>query len=307
MVRLLRHPSIRLYLELSKSGIVTLVLVTAALGYLLGQDLQEEFSFLRLTWLLVFLAALSAGSSALNQIQDVQMDSKMPRTAKRPLPSGKIHPKAAWIYVILMLLFGTLGLFYWVSHTVALLGIGAVLSYNGLYTLWWKPRWRFAAVPGAIPGALPALMGHVAASNELFHPGGIYLFAILFFWQMPHFWSLAIRYREDYAKGEVPTLPVSLGDRKTLAHINLWGLPYVGLSLLGPLFLPVGGVYLIIALIIGAKVLWELFRFHTHFEEPKAWLRFFLWVNFSLIFYLGAAVADYWSIFLWIPWIKYVQ
>src|SRR6185437_16687128 len=98
-----------------------------------------------------------------------------------------------------------------VSIPVAVLGLLAVLSYNGLYTLWWKRRWSYAAIPGAIPGALPILMGHYAAAGHLGAPAGIYLFLLLFFWQMPHFWVLALRFRADYEKGDFPTLPVTHG------------------------------------------------------------------------------------------------
>ncbi len=180
---------------------------------------------------------------------------------------------------------------------LGLLGALAVFSYNVLYTLWWKRKYAFAAVPGAIPGALPILMGYVAASGEIWHPGGIYLFMILFFWQMPHFWVLALKYKQDYAMGGVPTLPVSKGTGVTVLQIVIWCLAYVALALGGPLFLPVHGLYLIVAIIMSAKLLWQLRAFVKE-PESKQWLHFFLWVNLSLIAYIGGAVADLWSIYL---------
>jgi protoheme IX farnesyltransferase len=182
------------------------------------------------------------------------------------------------------------------------LGLAAVLSYNGLYTLWWKRHWAFAAVPGAVPGALPILMGYAAAQGSVFTPGGLYLFAILFFWQMPHFWVLALKYKSDYAAGGVPTLPVALGRDLTVRQIAVWCLAYVALAGAAPWFLNTGWVYGVIAGAVSLKLLWELFAF-ARAPETKKWLHFFLWVNFSLILYVGGAAADLWSVYL-TAWIK---
>jgi protoheme IX farnesyltransferase len=180
------------------------------------------------------------------------------------------------------------------------LGLAAILLYNGLYTLWWKKYWAYAAVPGAIPGALPILMGYTAASGKVFSPQGFYLFFILFYWQMPHFWALALRFQDDYAQGGFPTLPVKHGQGITLKHITIWSLSYGALAIIAPFFIHVRWVYLIPTVLITAKVFYELYLFVTR-PEGKRWLRFFLWVNFSLVFYLGAAVLDLWSYFIPIP------
>ena len=155
----------------------------------------------------------------------------------------------------------------------------------------------FAAVPGAIPGALPILMGHVAATRDPWNPGGWYLFAILFFWQMPHFWVLALKFREDYREGDIPTLPVSLGEHITRKQITVWGLAYIGISLMAPFFIPVGNIYLIAAVLVGLWVALELFRFWLK-PEGKSWLRFFLSINFSLVAYIAAIVSDLWFVHL---------
>ena len=186
---------------------------------------------------------------------------------------------------------------YLLSPILLALGGIAILSYNGFYTLWWKRRWSYAAVPGAIPGAIPILMGHVASSGDIRAPGGIFLFFLLFFWQMPHFWALALRYRSDYEQGSFPTLPVTHGPKVTVARIVVWCLAYVGIAILAPLFLNIRGLYCVVAFAMSAKVLWELRGFVKE-PESKRWLHFFLWVNFSLIAYIGAAAADLWSVYL---------
>lgn len=298
----------KLWLELSKSGIVTLVLISVAAGYFLGHPFDTPLVWGHFFMTLLGVLFLASGSSALNQIQDREMDAQMPRTAKRPLPSRQLTLKSAWTFTIFVL---TLGLFLLsqVSLTVLLLGFAAVISYNGLYTPWWKRKWAFAAIPGAIPGALPILMGSVAASGQLWGPasiGGWFLFGILFYWQMPHFWVLALKYRDDYASGGVPTLPVVWGAQITLHHIVIWGLGLVGLSLAAPLFLPVGAFYTVSAIAIGFKLILEmrLLSLYAKQEGPdslmkgKKWLRFFLWINFALILQLAAAVIDVWSVYL---------
>ena len=282
--------------ELSKSGIVILVIISVLGGYLIGHPFEQplRLSHLLLTCLGIFL--LGAGCSALNQYQERDIDATMPRTANRPLPSGRLLPREVMIF-ILVTLFAGLSILSQLSTLLLTLGICAFVSYNILYTLWWKKRWAFAAIPGAIPGALPILMGYVASSGEIWTPTGFYLFGILFFWQMPHFWSLAIKYRDDYAQGGFPTLPVAHGIQVTVTQIIIWCLAYIALALGAPLFMPVGSLYLTVTVLMSLKILWEL-RAFVREPESKRWLHFFLWINFSLIAFLAAAVADLWSIYL---------
>ncbi len=283
------------YAELSKSGIVTLVLISVLGGYLAGHPLEAPFEPGRLLVTLVGILFLASGSSALNQIQEVPRDKAMPRTAQRPLPSGRLTLREAWTFVASCLTAG-LGLLALLGAAQVWLGILAVVSYNGLYTLWWKRHWSYAAIPGAIPGALPILMGYAAADGSVLTRGGLYLFALLFFWQMPHFWVLALKYRQDYEQGGFPTLAVTHGAGPTVTQIGIWCLAYIALSLAAPLFLQVHTLYLLITLAMGGKLLWEL-RAFAQAPESRKWLHFFLWVNFSLIAYVGAAVVDLWGVY----------
>jgi protoheme IX farnesyltransferase len=285
-----------IYAELSKSGIVALVLISVLGGYLAGHPFEQAFSWGRLGWTLLGILCLASGSSALNQFQERKDDLSMPRTAKRPLPSGRLSVREALTFIASTLLIG-LGILAQLGGDLLVLGLAAVVLYNGLYTLWWKRNWSYAAVPGAVPGALPILMGYAAASGETWAPGGLYLFSLLFFWQMPHFWVLALKYRSDYEQGGFPTLSVTHGEGPTVRQIGIWSLAYVALSLAAPIFLQVHSLYLLIALAVGALILKEL-RAFTLAPDSRKWLHFFLWVNVSLILYIGAAVADLWSIYL---------
>lgn len=292
---------VQTYKELSKSGIVALVLISVFGGYLAGHNLEAPFDPSHFIRTLLGVLFLASGSSALNQIQEIEIDRVMPRTEKRPLPSGRIHLNEAIAFVAISLLVG-LGFLYSISVSVLALGLAAVFSYNFLYTLWWKKKMAFAAIPGAIPGALPILMGYAAASGSVFTGGGLYLFFILFFWQMPHFWALAIRFEEDYRQGGIPTLPVAHGKTITVKQTAIWSLGYIGIALLAPLFLRVGGFYLTVAFIVSAGVIYEAWEFAKSKETEKRWLRFFLWINFSLILLIAAIDLDLWQHTLLTPW-----
>jgi protoheme IX farnesyltransferase len=285
------------YRELSKSGIVALVLISVMGGFFIGHPFEKPLSLPEFMITLLGVLFLASGSSALNQVQERKLDALMPRTAKRPLPSERISLSHALAFIGISIVVGLILLFQ-ISASVFILGLAAIALYNGLYTMWWKRHWAFAAVPGAIPGALPILMGFAASQGNAFHPAGVYLFALLFFWQMPHFWVLAIRYKTDYEQGGIPTLPVVHGSGITSNHIVVWCLAYVALALIAPLFLKVGVIYLVSSISVSLKLLWSLKSFCKN-PESKNWLSFFLWVNFSLIIYIAAAALDLWSVYLW--------
>lgn len=286
----------RAILELTKSEIVLLEAITLAAGFVIGQSLETAFPWSTFFLTLAGVCCLALGAGSMNQIQEREEDAQMERTRKRPLPSGRISLRFAVILTILLFLTGTI-LLSMVSIPVLALGLFAVISYNVLYTMWWKRRMAFAAIPGAIPGALPILIGYQAAVNNLTDGRGWYLFAILFFWQMPHFWVLALKYSNDYEKGGFPTLPVALGNQVTRFQITLWCLAYAGIGLLSAMFFPTGVLGLAGSLLISAWLLWELVRFLRK-PEQQTWLRFFLSINFSLLLYLLVISADLWSIYL---------
>jgi protoheme IX farnesyltransferase len=293
------------YLKLSKSGIVTLVVISVLGGFFIGQPFERDLNWTVLAVTFFGVLFLSSGAAALNQIQEIEIDRRMNRTAKRPLPSGEMSIGEAAFFVGLMVC-GGLAFLASLDLAIFWMGMFALFSYNGLYTLWWKKHWAYAAIPGAIPGALPIWMGHAAATGSVWTSGGIYLFAFLVFWQMPHFWSLALKYEKDYSDGGIPTLPVLFGQKHTLFHIRIWTLGYIALTLLAPLFLKVGILYMVLCLLIGFKTWIEASRYLNHksaTQENPNWIRFFLWINFSLILYLLAAVLDLWLVYFQKFWI----
>jgi heme o synthase len=280
----------RLFLDLTKSKIIVFVLLTGTAGYALGLPIIVEWD-----WALYFLTLLSlyffsAGSFALNQAQEVAIDEKMPRTVNRPIPSGKISRGQAYF---LGFAFVALGIFVssFVNQTVLITGLATVFLYNVMYTLYWKKKWAFGAVPGAIPGAMPFVIGYAGQAHTIFTPTCVYGFMIMFLWQMPHFWALAIKYKDDYALGGIPVLPTRIGTSATLYHIGLYTFCYVGLAIASPWFTRPGAAYLIFVLPAAFKVLYEFLKYYKS-EGRERWLGFFLWVNFSMLIFLAAPVVD---------------
>ncbi len=283
----------RIFADLTKLGIVIFVLLSGVAGYALGFSVESPFVFKHFMTAVGGLFFLSAGSLALNQVQEYKIDRTMPRTAKRPIASGKITPAAAAIIAWTFLFIGS-SLLFEASELAGLFGLLTVFLYNGLYTKIWKPKWVFAAIPGAIPGALPVTIGYAAINSSVWNLDSIYLFAIMFLWQMPHFWLLAIRYKDDYAKADVPTLPVAMGMKKTLFYVGLYNISYVTLALGSPWFVHAGWGYLAVVVPLSLKLLWEMKKY-LQSEGEQNWLGFFMWINVSMLVYVLVPVFDKWA------------
>lgn len=284
---------IKTFADLTKFGIVIFVLISGLAGYATGLMSEQSFNWLHLLKTLMGLYLLSSGSLALNQVQEWRLDQKMPRTAKRPIASGLIKPAAGGILSVSFIVAGGITLFQ-LTETAGWLGLISVFLYNGIYTMYLKPRWIFAAVPGAIPGALPVTIGYAAINPDIFNSESVYLFLIMFLWQMPHFWTLAIRYTQDYASGDIPTLPVALGMQKTLFHIGLYTFVYVGVAMASPWFVHASWIYLLVVTPFAFKVLQEFFRFYNSNGE-KRWFGFFMWTNISMLVFIIVPVVDKWN------------
>lgn len=283
---------------LTKSGIVIFVGLTTALGYLVCLPPGSDWYWTRMFLAVIGTSFLGAGASALNQFQEVKLDARMPRTVRRPIITGAISKRTALAIGVGLAGLGLLSLSA-INVSCLALGLCAPILYNYFYTLHWKPRRAFAAVPGALPGALPVLIGATAAAGKVTAPG-FYLFSLMFLWQMPHFWVLAMRFRSDYAAGDVPTLPVRLGPELTAQQIVVWCLAYLSVAALAPLVLGVGWIYFGIFVALGACVLLTL-RAYIHTFAPREWIRFFLTINASLVGFLVAACLDHWSVYALIP------
>lgn len=283
---------IRLYADLTKFGIVVFVLLAGVAGYATGFSIENPFDWKHLLWSLLGLYFLSSGSLALNQVQEYEIDRKMPRTSKRPIASGRLRPAAAGLLSVFLLAAGLQALWE-VSPTAAAVGVVSVALYNGFYTMWWKRSWAFAAVPGAIPGSLPITIGYACANPDIFNSESVYLFLIMFLWQMPHFWVLAIRYVKDYQAGGIPVLPAVVGVDRTVFQIGLYTFAYAAVAVASPWFVHSSWVYLLIVVPFAAKVLFEFFRYQK--SGTERWFPFFMWTNVSMLVFVTVPVIDKWN------------
>ena len=198
------------YLELIKFNISILVMVTCYIGYYLGLRYEglkmvEYQSWMTFLYLILGTFLSSSGASILNQYIEVEYDQKMDRTKNRPLPTRKIKLKTALILGIVFSLIGPIILYTQINLLTSLISLLTIFIYICIYTPL-KRYSSFNTIIGAIPGALPPLGGWVAATNVI-NIHAIMLFGILFCWQIPHFLSLAIIYKEDYKRGGFKMLP----------------------------------------------------------------------------------------------------
>lgn len=192
------------YFALTKPRVTFMVLLTMMFGFYIGAE--DEMNWLLLAHALFGTALVAGGTSALNQYLERELDAKMLRTKNRPLPSGRISPNAALAFGVLISISGLAHLLVFVNPLTALLAGFTLASYVFLYTPL-KTRSAISTIVGAVPGALPPMGGWTAARGELGIEAWV-LFAILFIWQLPHFLAIAWLYREDYARGGFPMLPV---------------------------------------------------------------------------------------------------
>src|SRR5580700_1558226 len=192
------------YVVLTKPDVTFLVVITTVAGFYLGSRGSLDRTLLMHTLLGTTLVA--AGTAALNQYFERDMDAVMRRTAARPLPVGLLQPQEALLFGIGTIVFGSAWLAFAANAVSALLALATTVLYLGLYTPL-KTRTTLATAVGAIPGALPPLIGWAAAHGSLSLEAWV-LFAILFCWQFPHFMAIAWIYREDYARAGILMLPV---------------------------------------------------------------------------------------------------
>jgi heme o synthase len=240
------------YVVLTKPDVTFLVVITTVAGFYLGA--RGPLDWLLLLQTLCGTMLVAGGTAALNQYVERHMDALMRRTAARPLPTGQLSPREVLVFGVGTVIIGFIWLLTMVNALSALIALATCLLYLGAYTPL-KTRTPLATAVGALPGALPPLIGWAAATGSL-SLGAWILFAILFFWQFPHFMAIAWMYREDYARAGIKMLPVvdPKGDR-TFAQI-IWTSAVLVPTTLLPALIGLAGIrYFFGALVLGMILL----------------------------------------------------
>ncbi len=260
------------YMELGKARLTALVLVTAGVGYVMGA--QGHINWAVFAWLIIGTALAAVGAAAFNQLLEIDRDSRMHRTANRPLPSQSMSRTHAVIIALLTSAGGLAILCPLVNGIVCTLAFINILIYVALYTPL-KPKTSLNTMIGAICGAIPPMMGWAAATGML-DLGAWLLGAILFVWQIPHFLALAWLYRDDYARGGFKMLPmIDPTGRLTCTSIILYTMVLLPLGLMVTLSGISGWYFAGGSVILGVAWLWlgmKLMREKTRLNARRVFL-----------------------------------
>jgi protoheme IX farnesyltransferase len=274
------------YFELTKPKVQTLLLFTTITTMEIAGS--PPMSKIALTCLGGYLSA--GGAGAVNHYYDRDIDARMKRTASRPIPAGRISPRAALVFgfVLCGLSFALLSLT--VNMLAALLALGGFVGYVGVYTIWLKRRTAHNIVIGGAAGAVPPMVGWAATRGSLSWTA-VYLFAIVFYWTPPHFWSLSLLMKDEYAKVGVPMMPVVRGECETRRQILLYTLLLYAVTQLPFCAGEFGVAYLAGSILLGlsfiAGAVWLVRR-----ADRRAALRLYLFSLAYLALLFGTMVAD---------------
>ena len=271
------------YLELAKPRLTSLVIATAIVGFFLGSP--SDIDLVTGTLMIIGMVAIVSGGNALNQYWEHDVDALMQRTRNRPLPTGRLAPAQAMIFGTVLSLAGLVLLTLAVSPMAAVLAFGAWATYVFVYTPL-KQRTAASTLIGAVPGAVPPLVGWVAGRGTL-DPSAWSLFAIIFVWQIPHFFAISRHYREDYQRGGFPMLGVYDPDGSVTGRLSVaYSLLLIPLAALPAILGLAGSSYFYgsLALSIGfsAVTVWSLRTLGAGHER---------WVFLGSLFYLTVLMA----------------
>lgn len=266
--------ALRTGLELTKPRIVLLLVFTCLTSMIVAADALPPLDTVIFTALGGGLAA--AGASVINQYLDREMDAKMARTSRRPIPSGRVKPANALIFGLALVAWSALILALFVNWLAAGLAFLGMLYYVILYTVILKRNTVVNILIGGGAGAMPVLVGWAAASGAL-APQAFILFAIVFYWTPPHSWALAIMVNKDYAAAQVPMMPVARGEPATRLQILLYSIQMLVISLIPGLLMlwpsaptMLGGFYLLAAIALGLGLVWRALQLIRSADKAAA-------------------------------------
>jgi protoheme IX farnesyltransferase len=273
------------YLALTKPRITLLVLVTTAAAFWVAS--KESFSIALFVITLVGTGLASAAAGVLNCLIDRDVDALMARTQGRPLPAGRVHPLSALLFGAVLSVGSFVVLAWGTNLLAASLALVAILFYTFIYTRWLKRTSPFCTEVGGIAGALPPVIGWAAATGEIGAPV-LVLFGILFFWQPPHFWALALGRTEEYRAANLPILPVVCGADATRRRSLIYTLALLPTSLLLSYPLGIAGIfYAAGAAMLGMGLIYLAWR-DWRAPSPAGGKRLFLYsmLYLALVFLL---------------------
>ena len=274
------------YVALTKPKVQSLLLLTTVCTMEVAGD--PSVGLIALTVVGGYLSA--GGAGAVNHWYDRDIDAQMPRTANRPVPAGRVAPRAALTYGVVLALLSFVLLTATVNLLAASLAFSGFLGYVFVYTVWLKRRTPQNIVIGGAAGAIPPLVGWAAVTGELAGMP-IYLFAIVFFWTPPHFWALSLLMKKEYERVGVPMLPVVRGEQETRKQILLYSVLLWAVTQLPFCAGGLGTLYLVCSLALGALFIAGAVVLYRRADRRSA-LRLYLFSLAYLALLFGAMVLD---------------
>ena len=255
------------YIALMKLRVVELLLVTTIPPMVVAYKGIPSLSSMLATLIGGTLAA--GGANAMNMVYDRDIDAVMKRTQRRPLVTGVISARDATIFAVLLEFLAYVVLQHWDNQLAGLLALSGTFFYVIVYTIWLKRRSKQNIVIGGAAGAVPVLVGWAAITNNITW-APVLLFLVIFIWTPPHFWALAVRYRDDYAAANVPMLPVVTSLRRTTLEIMVYSVIMWALTILIGPSAGLGWIYAISSTVLGFMFTFYAYRLYVDAHHDKA-------------------------------------
>ena len=282
--------TLKSYYDLCKPNIVLTMLITALVGSLLASKTLPPLSLITFAMLGIALCASSA--AAINQIIDRKADANMNRTENRPIPQGEVSVSNASFFAFILGVSGTSILVLYVNILTAVLTLASLIGYAFIYTVYLKRATPQNIVIGGLAGAAPPLLGWTAITNSV-DPNSLLLVLIIFAWTPPHFWALAIHRKEDYAKENIPMLPVTHGVKFTKLQIILYTIILFLVSLLPFIVLMSGIFYLISASTLGAIFLYYSSKLYLDENNENAFPTFVYSIYYIFLIFAALLIDHF--------------
>ncbi len=277
------------YYAMTKFRVVAVMLFTVMVGYLLADGGNINVAHMFST--LLGIAACCMSGAVLNHLVDRYRDSKMQRTKRRPIATGKVSVEGAFVFSMLLLMQGFFLLYWQVNLLTAVLSVASMFAYGVVYSLWLKPATPQNITVGGLAGAMPPLLGYTAVTNSV-GPEALLWVLIIFTWTPPHFWALAIYKKDDYEKAGVPMLPVTHGIEFTAFQAWLYCLLLCVVSVFPVLLGSQGLIYLCVVTYINAKFTWFTYRMWCKPSDKNA-RRTFRYSIFYIMWLFAGLLLDH--------------
>jgi protoheme IX farnesyltransferase len=289
----LESASWRDYFDLCKPKVVALLLLTSVVGVVLASPPGGISIFILLLSSLGIGLGAAAGA-AINQIVERESDARMARTQNRPLPQGRVSQQNAFIFAVLMATASVFVLTAWINTLTAVLTFASMIGYAVIYTMYLKKATPQNIVIGGLAGATPPLLGWTSVTGSV-DAHGLLLVLIIYTWTPPHFWALAIHRRDDYAKVNLPMLPVTHGIEFTKYSILGYTILMFMVTLLPYLAYMRGEIYLISAVLLGLYFFYKVFMLMFSDRKNAAISTFVYSINYLMLLFIAMVLDHYFA------------